>query len=198
MAYYKNIFKITPNNLLPAQGNILISEPFLQDFCFQRSVILLVEHDSDGSMGFVLNKKTEYIVNTFFPDLEALPEIPIYLGGPVSPNRLFFIHTLESVTTPETIRINDHLFFDGDFDALKAYIQAGHPIEGKVKFFIGYSGWLKGQLGQEIKNDSWVVYHASNESVLNADGESFWKSSVESLGCEYTAWTNFPKDPHMN
>ena len=59
MAMYNNIFKITHNDVLPAQGSILISEPFLQDAYFQRSVVLLVEHTQEGSMGFVLNKKTE-------------------------------------------------------------------------------------------------------------------------------------------
>ncbi|MDB9117428.1 YqgE/AlgH family protein [Parabacteroides merdae] len=63
---YNNIFKITHNDVLPAQGSILISEPFLQDAYFQRSVVLLVEHTQEGSMGFVLNKKTELSVNTFF------------------------------------------------------------------------------------------------------------------------------------
>ena len=61
MAMYNNIFKITHNDVLPAQGSILISEPFLQDAYFQRSVVLLVEHTQEGSMGFVLNKKTLYL-----------------------------------------------------------------------------------------------------------------------------------------
>ena len=91
MASYKNIFKITHNDVLPIQGSILIAEPFLQDAYFQRSVVLLIEHTEHGSMGFVLNKKTDLIVNSFFKEFAEFPEIPIYLGGPVSPNRLFFI-----------------------------------------------------------------------------------------------------------
>jgi hypothetical protein len=63
MAQYNNIFKITHNNVLPEKGHILISEPFLQDAYFQRSVVLLVEHDKKGSMGFVLNKKLEMNLN---------------------------------------------------------------------------------------------------------------------------------------
>lgn len=173
MATYNNIFKITHNNLLPAQGSILISEPFLQDAYFQRSVVLLVEHNTQGSMGFVLNKKTDLIVNTFFPELEEYPEIPIYLGGPVSANRLFFIHSLGDLIVPDSVKIKDHLYFDGDFEALKRYIQNGHSIEGKVKFFLGYSGWTEGQLGNEINKNSWVVSHAAKENVLLADGESF-------------------------
>ena len=77
MAIYKNIFKITHNDVLPSQGSLLISEPFLQNAYFQRSVVLLVEHNREGSMGFVLNKKTHLIVNTFFPELEDCPLIPI-------------------------------------------------------------------------------------------------------------------------
>lgn len=198
MATYNNIFKITHNNLLPAQGSILISEPFLQDAYFQRSVVLLVEHNTQGSMGFVLNKKTDLIVNTFFPELEEYPEIPIYLGGPVSANRLFFIHSLGDLTVPDSVKIKDRLYFDGDFEALKRYIQNGHSIEGKVKFFLGYSGWTEGQLGNEINKNSWVVSHAAKENVLLADGESFWKNSLEQLGSNYEAWTKYPKDPYLN
>lgn len=198
MATYNNIFKITHNNLLPAQGSILISEPFLQDAYFQRSVVLLIEHNTQGSMGFVLNKKTDLIVNTFFPELEEYPEIPIYLGGPVSANRLFFIHSLGDLIIPDSVKIKDRLYFDGDFEALKRYIQNGHSIEGKVKFFLGYSGWTEGQLGNEISKNSWVVSHAAKENVLLADGESFWKNSLEQLGSNYEAWTKYPKDPYLN
>ena len=198
MATYNNIFKITHNNLLPAQGSILISEPFLQDAYFQRSVVLLVEHNTQGSMEFVLNKKTDLIVNTFFPELEEYPEIPIYLGGPVSANRLFFIHSLGDLIVPDSVKIKDRLYFDGDFEALKRYIQNGHSIEGKVKFFLGYSGWTEGQLGNEINKNSWVVSHAAKENVLLADGESFWKNSLEQLGSNYEAWTKYPKDPYLN
>lgn len=198
MATYNNIFKITHNNLLPAQGSILISEPFLQDAYFQRSVVLLVEHNTQGSMGFVLNKKTDLIVNTFFPELEEYPEIPIYLGGPVSANRLFFIHSLGDLIVPDSVKIKDRLYFDGDFEALKRYMQNGHSIEGKVKFFLGYSGWTEGQLGNEISKNSWVVSHAAKENVLLADGESFWKNSLEQLGSNYEAWTKYPKDPYLN
>ncbi|WP_129698105.1 YqgE/AlgH family protein [Parabacteroides goldsteinii] len=198
MATYNNIFKITHNNLLPAQGSILISEPFLQDAYFQRSVVLLVEHNTQGSMGFVLNKKTDLIVNTFFPELEEYPEIPIYLGGPVSANRLFFIHSLGDLIVPDSVKIKDRLYFDGDFQTLKRYMQNGHSIEGKVKFFLGYSGWTEGQLGNEINKNSWVVSHAAKENVLLADGESFWKNSLEQLGSNYEAWTKYPKDPYLN
>lgn len=198
MASYKNIFKITHNELLPGQGSILISEPFLQDAYFQRSVVLLVEHTAHGSMGFVLNKKTDLTVNSFFPDLENFPQMPIYLGGPVASNRLFFIHTLGDMLIPEAVKITDRLYFDGDFEVLKRYILNGHPVEGKIKFFLGYSGWTEGQLAHEIHRNSWVVSHDTQINFLQANDESLWKDALEVLGNNYKAWTNYPKDPYLN
>ncbi|SEG01441.1 MULTISPECIES: YqgE/AlgH family protein [Parabacteroides] len=198
MAAYKDIFKITHNNVLPAQGSILISEPFLQDAYFQRSVVLLIEHTKQGSMGFVLNKKTDLVVNTFFSELEDLSEIPIYLGGPVSPNRLFFIHSLGNNIIPDAVKINDQLYFDGNFEALKRYIVNGHSIEGKVKFFLGYSGWTQGQLEKEITQNSWIVSRNANDNVMFAEGESFWKDSLKEMGSRYETWINYPKDPYLN
>ena len=92
MAPRKDIFKIEHNNLPPEKGKILISEPFLNDLYFQRSVVLLIEHNENGSMGFVLNKKTDLWLNDLLDGLDHLPRIPVYLGGPVSFDRLFFIH----------------------------------------------------------------------------------------------------------
>lgn len=197
MAQYKNIFQITHNDLLPAKGSILIAEPFMQDAYFQRSVVLLIEHNQKGSMGFVLNKKLGLIVNDFFPEFEKLPKMPIYLGGPVSSDKLFFIHTLGDLIIPNSKKINENLFFDGEFEALKRYIANGHSIEGKVKFFLGYSGWTEDQLANEIEKDSWVVSHVY-ECLFQAEGEEFWKSSISLLGGKYKTWINYPKDPYYN
>jgi putative transcriptional regulator len=197
MAAYDHIFKIKHNNLLPDKGSVLIAEPFLQDALFQRSVILLIEHNINGSMGFVLNKRTNRIINEFFPGFEKLSTIPIYFGGPVCSNKLFFIHTLGDLI-PDSVTIAKGIYFDGDFEVLKQHITDGYPVKGKVKFFLGYSGWRRGQLGYEIKEDSWMVSHAMHGNIMLAEGESFWKHSLEVLGSKYKAWVNFPKDPHMN
>jgi len=198
MSQYKDIFKIKHNDLRPGKGKILISEPFLKDAYFQRAVILLVEHNVKGSMGFVLNKRTDLYVNNFFSELEDLPNIPIYLGGPVSSNHLFFIHSLGESIISGSVRIDDKLYFDGDFEALKHYILSGNSIEGKVKFFMGYSGWTENQLNKEILSNSWLVSHSTNKRIMLAHDDSFWNDSVTSLGVPYSTWINYPKDPEMN
>ncbi|MDR0699663.1 MAG: YqgE/AlgH family protein [Tannerella sp.] len=197
MAQYKDIFKIRHNNLLPEKGKILISEPFLRDMYFQRAVVLLVEHNEQGSMGLVLNKKTNLCVNDFFEGFENAPRIPIYLGGPVSSDRLFFIHSFGNII-PGSLRINDNLYFDGDFEVLRHCLSGDKAVNDKIKFFLGYSGWTKNQLNGEIKQDSWLVGHSSNRNIMLADGEAFWKHSVELVGGPYLTWINYPKNPILN
>ena len=197
MVQNKDIFKIKHNNRLPEKGKILISEPFLRDFHFQRSVILLVEHNENGSMGFVLNKKTDLIINDFIDGMEQIPRIPIFLGGPVSYDHLFFIHSCGEVI-PGSIPIDDHLFFDGDFESLNYYLKSGRPLEGTLKFFLGYSGWTKDQLVREINQDTWLVSQSPYRDIMLADDESFWKQSVKSIGGKYLTWINYPKDPLLN
>ena len=132
MASYKNIFKITHNDVLPIQGSILIAEPFLQDAYFQRSVVLLIEHTEHGSVGFVLNKKTDLIVNSFFKEFAEFPEIPIYLGGPVSPNRLFFIHSLGDNIIPDALFI-----FRRGFQRIETIHPQRAPNRWESEVFLG-------------------------------------------------------------
>lgn len=198
MAQNEHIFNVKRNNVRPEKGKILISEPFLQGIYFQRAVILLVEHNLKGSMGFVLNKRTDLIVNDFLPELKELQDIPIYLGGPVHFDHLFFIHLLGDAIVPNSVKVVDNLHFDGDFGALKRYIANGGPVEGKVKFFMGYSGWTENQLNGEIVRDSWLVGKAPDTSIMLAEDESFWSYSLDLLGSPYTIWKNYPKHPNWN
>ena len=194
---HKDLFKIKHNNKAPEKGRILISEPFMRDVFFQRSVILLIEHGANGSMGFVLNNNTGLFLNNYIDGLTKTEQIPIFLGGPVSSDHLFFIHSLGDII-PDSIQIDDNVYFDGDFESLNYYILSGQPVKGKIKFFLGYAGWTKSQLLGEIKLDSWLVGQSSASSLLLADGESFWKKSVESIGGPYLTWLNYPKDPMLN
>ena len=199
MAIDKDVHAIKHKGILPKQGRILISEPLLSNPYFQRSVVLLVDHSQSGSMGFVVNKKLDLTVNEFFHELENKEELPIYIGGPVSSNRLFFIHTLGDLIIPDSVKITDNLYFDGDFEVLKKFIMSGNSVEGCVRFFLGYSGWEKGQLMQEIKEDSWVVnYMKEPKNIFFAEGEDFWKNSVTELGNNYNGWIRFPKEANLN
>ena len=103
-----NIFKIQSNNVLPSRGKILISEPFLRDVTFGRSVILLVDHTEEGSMGLVINKLLPLLLNEIIMEFKYLNEIPLYKGGPVATDTLFYLHTLTDI--PGSISLLSILF----------------------------------------------------------------------------------------
>ena len=121
-----DIFKIQSNNVLPSRGRILISEPFLRDATFGRSVILLVDHTDEGSMGLVINKQLPLFLNDIIMEFKYLDEIPLYKGGPIATDTLFYLHTLSDI--PGSISISKGLYLNGDFDEIKKYILQGNKI----------------------------------------------------------------------
>jgi putative transcriptional regulator len=191
-------FKIKHNNINPEKGRILIAEPFMRDLYFQRSVVLLTEHTSEGSMGFVVNKRMNMYVNSFIEPFKKLPLIPVFLGGPVGFDRLLYVHTLGRQIA-DSIEIADSLFFSGDFESIVYHLLGDPSNTGKIKFFIGYSGWTANQLQNEIENDSWLVSNPLNNSdIISAEDGAFWKQSVENVGGQYLKWLNYPRNPLLN
>jgi len=189
-----DIFKIE-SKLSPKQGRILIAEPFLPGDYFSRSTVLLVQCTEEGDVGFILNKPTNLLVKDLFkgfPDFES----NAFLGGPVSNDKLFFLHTLGE-KIPDSLQVCDQLFWSGDFDHLTALISAGLVDEEEVRFFLGYSGWSAGQLAAEIDGHSWVVVDPTVETILSSD-ENFWNESVKTLGGNAQLWQNFPENPELN
>jgi putative transcriptional regulator len=186
-------FVIRSNSLEPKQGKILISEPLMNDFHFGRAVILLIDHvESEGSFGIIINKKLEVLVNHIvdkFPDFEA----PVYLGGPVADDQLFFIHTLGEMI-PESYPIVDGLYWGGDHETLATLIHTGIANEDNVRFYLGYSGWDSGQLVTELVRNTWLIGDITAEQYLNTPPEKMWQYFVNQMGHSYDMWKHFPKD----
>src|SRR5665647_516644 len=159
-----DIFTIE-SKLLPKKGRILIAEPFLPGDYFSRSAVLLVQSTDEGHVGFILNKPTDLQVKDLFKGFPNF-ESNAFLGGPVSGDKLFFLHTLGE-KIPDSLLITEKLFWSGDFDHLIALIRAGLVDEEQIRFFLGYSGWSPGQLETEIADHSWVVVESSVESILS-------------------------------
>ncbi|MCK9638606.1 MAG: YqgE/AlgH family protein [Prolixibacteraceae bacterium] len=189
-----DIFKIE-SKLKPRQGRVLIAEPFLPGDYFSRSTVLLVQCSEEGDVGFILNKPTDLLVKDLFkgfPDFDA----NAFLGGPVSNDKLFFLHTLGD-KIPDSLQVSGDLFWSGNFDHLTSLISAGLVEEEEVRFFLGYAGWSAGQLAAEIADHSWVVIEPTIETILSSD-ENFWNDSVQSIGGNALLWQNFPENPELN
>ena len=175
-----DIFKIQSNNVLPSRGKILISEPFLRDATFGRSVVLLIDHTEEGSMGLIINKQLPIFVNDIIKEFKYIENIPLYKGGPIATDTLFYLHTLADI--PGAIPISKGLYLNGDFDEIKKYILQGNKVDRYIRFFLGYSGWESEQLSTELKENTWLVSKEENAYLMNGDTKDMWKQALEKLG----------------
>ena len=190
----KQRFQIRSNSLEPKRGDILLSEPTMGDFYFGRSVVLLVDHSEvEGSFGIIVNKSLHMRLNEIadvFEDFDA----PVYLGGPVAENQIFFMHTLGDLI-PDACRIMDGLYWGGDTDTLNTLISTGIANKDNLRFFLGYSGWDSGQLVNELERNAWLVGKANSHQLFNTPTDLMWKNFVGRMGKEYEMWSRFPKNP---
>lgn len=192
----KDIFKIQSNKVLPAKGRILISEPFLFDINFNRSVVLLIDHGKEGSMGIIMNKQLPLIVNNVVEEFKYLNDIPLFKGGPVGTDTLFYLHTLEGV--PDALPIGGGMYLNGDFTSIKRYVLQGNQVEGTIRFFLGYSGWENEQLKHEIDDNTWMIGMGDTATLMNRPVKDMWRDSLGKLGGKYETWSRFPKIPALN
>ena len=196
MTDINDILKIKTNNIKPAKGKILISEPFLMDYYFKRSVVLLAEHNQEGSFGLIINKPVDLLLSEVIKDFPMF-DAPVYLGGPVKTDSLYFIHTLGDIID-DSLEITEGLYWGGDIDIVKELITIGKISDENIKFFVGYSGWVPKQLDAELTKNSWLVANIKASQVMQSNTEELWNSSVKKLGGDYTYWINFPSDPSVN
>ncbi len=174
----------------------MISEPFLPDPNFERTVVLLCEHNEDGSFGFVLNKPSQVKVNEIMEDLDEL-DATVFVGGPVQQNTLHFVHRSDKIEGGT--EITPGLFWGGNFDQLTFLGQEGLIDINNFRFFAGYSGWSEGQLEEELKANSWIVTPpASADLIFDSDVDSLWKTVLKQLGGRFHVYSNYPTDPRLN
>jgi len=157
-------YKITElNKLKPKKGRLLIAEPFMADPYFKRSVVLLTEFNKEGAFGFILNKQLDLKINDAmaeFPPFDA----PIFMGGPVQPDSLFYIHT-QGEFIEGSVKICDNIYWSGNFEQLKQLVKDQQIFPHEIMFFIGYSGWDYEQLMNEINEESWIISDVNTGTV---------------------------------
>jgi putative transcriptional regulator len=184
------------NKLEPQKGRLLLTEPFEESEYFQRSVIVLCEHNEDGTFGFVLNN----YVDIDLSDFDEMPEFDtrLSLGGPVNSKNLYYIHTLGD-RLDGSILIHDNIYAGGDFNTLKDLMREGEVGRNEVRFFLGYSGWVQNQLNGEIMDNAWLVVDIeTTEQIMDIDNEELWSQLMKKQGGKYKAFAHFPKNPELN
>jgi putative transcriptional regulator len=181
----------------PSAGKLLISEPFLIDPNFKRSVILLAEHNEEGTLGFILNQPSSLLLKDLIPDLwEA--NYPVFIGGPVEVDTIHFIHRCyDKLNSGEEIA--NGIYWGGNFETLKILVNNNSISANEVRFFLGYSGWGAQQLKEEIDANTWIVSAKFHQDVVFSHNEDeLWKEAIINLGPKYAHVSNFPSDPNLN
>lgn len=194
-----DIFNLNDEQPQPLPGSLLVARPTVGDPCFGRSVIAMVKHDSEGSMGVILNRMTNLCLSDLIDDVKLAEELPVFLGGPVNTEMMFFLHDLEPEVIGESEPVGKNLYLGGDFDAMKAYLASGTDIASHVRFFVGYSGWESGQLIDEVDRHDWVVLDGIDaQFALRTPYQTMWDESVSRFGDRYRLWRNWPIEPNDN
>ncbi|WP_396195072.1 YqgE/AlgH family protein [Flavobacterium sp.] len=179
------------------KGQLLIAEPsIIGDLSFNRSVILLADHNEEGSVGFILNKPLKYTIQDLLPEIEA--NFKIYNGGPVEQDNLYFIHNVPDLIT-NSIEISNGIFWGGNFELTKNLINQGLIKKKNIRFFLGYTGWDSEQLENEMQSNSWILTkNIYQKDILGKSSVHFWKEKIIELGGEYLIWSNAPENPILN
>lgn len=182
--------------LQPEKGRLLIAEPsILNDDSFKRSIVILTEHTETSSVGFILNKPLNYVLNDLMPDIDC--EFTIYQGGPVEQDNLYFIHSVPELLT-DSVKVSEGIYWGGNFSQLKELLSKKLIKNTDVRFFLGYSGWSKDQLEEELETESWFVTENDCDTIFSIKEATIWKNKLLQKGGKYKLWANAPSDIQMN
>ena len=179
------------------KGQLLIAEPaILNDASFNRSVILLADYSSEGSVGFILNKPLPYTLNELLPGVDC--HFTIYNGGPVEQDNLYFIHNVPDLL-PNSIEIDQGIYWGGDFDLLVDLLNEQRIHRDNIRFFLGYTGWSAQQLDDEMEAHAWIgIENHYAQHIIGKSSVNLWKEELDVLGGEYQLWSNAPENPVLN
>lgn len=177
-------------------GTLLIADPFLKDPNFSRSVVFLCDYKNEGSFGFVINCKSEYVIGDLLSDLVDC-DYPVFYGGPVQPDTIHFIHCCPGLVTG-CEKITDDIYWGNEYDEMVTLLKNKKISKQEIRIFLGYSGWTEGQLENEISEKSWLTTYSSGKLVFINDVKLIWSAALRQLGGKYEQLIHYPTDPQLN
>ena len=172
------------------RGRLLVATPTLSDPNFAHSVVLVLDHDDEGSLGVVLNRPTQVEVGAVLPRWRGLAASPeqVFIGGPVQPDGVLALADGRGDGDALTL-VRDGvgvLDLDADPDTLALR---------RVRVFAGYAGWGGGQLEAEIERGDWFLVDARAEDVFSAAPDALWGDVLHRQGGTFRT---IPPDPTLN
>jgi putative transcriptional regulator len=182
-------------------GQMLIAMPVMDDERFQRTVIYMCAHSSEGAMGIIVNRPAGSID---FPGLLmqldiikkgeriALPKsaeaLKVLRGGPVEPGRGFVLHSSDFFIKDSTLEIDEEVSLTATLDILKAIATGTGP--SRALLALGYAGWRPGQLENEIQHNGWLHCPADSDLVFDKDVDSKYERALKKIGIDLAMLSN--------
>ncbi len=165
----------------PGPGMFLVARRALDDSHFGQSVIYLVEHDDEGTLGLIVNRASAISLSEAIPDIEdkRATAHALYYGGPVGLPMILMLVRSESATEGMA-HVADDVYISSDRGVLEEVLATKKPAS-ELRFYIGYSGWAGGQLDFELERGSWHVVAAGPDAVFSGDTDSLWERLIERL-----------------
>lgn len=178
------------------QGQLLLDGGKLHGSFFHRSVVLICQHDAEGAFGLILNRASDSKVGqALVANLpEAVKEQALFVGGPVQPGTLSFLHSDAFVPTPNVM---PNLSLSHSLDAL-VDLSESYSGTQKLKLFAGYSGWTAGQLDNEMARKDWLVHPASLDLIFHPDPGELWKKILRLKDINSRLLADSPEDLSWN
>lgn len=177
------------SNVLPQKGKLLLAEPHLSEAFFERAVVLLIEHNQEESFGLVLNHPTAIQLSDLFEHIEI--DLPIYQGGPVAPEQLFYLHRFRRIKG--AIAVSEGLYFGGVWKEVLIQAHLVKRPELHLRLFAGYAGWDEKQLDEEIAAHSWIcTEQVQLKALFQTKPELLWKKCLLEQGPELAIYAHFP------
>jgi putative transcriptional regulator len=179
------------------QGQLLLDGGNLTGSFFQRTVVLICQHDRDGAFGLVLNRKSGGKVGELIvADMpEALRDQAVYLGGPVQASALTYLHSDASVAEGNVF---SNVALGHSLETMIELVEA-LPPDQRLRVFAGYSGWAPGQLEEEMKRGAWMTHPATVDLVFHRESELLWREILLSRDeWQYRLLADAPDDVSWN
>ena len=177
------------------QGQFLLAMPSMGDPRFLRSVVYMVAHDSEGAMGFIINKSAEGLslgdILKDIPETVAktgLVNLPVYVGGPVQNDRGFVLHTSDYEKTQNSLSQELPIALTQSADVL---VDAAHGRgPEKMRLFLGYAGWGPGQIEGELQDNAWLVCDANIAEIFTSQSDDLYEKCVAAMGIDLALLSN--------
>ncbi len=173
-------------------GQLLLAVPSLRDPNFSRTVIYMAAHSAEeGAFGYILNRPLSQRVGDLMPDqdLGPLGEASVFMGGPVSADKLAFA-SLRWSRQRQALRLRTHLSVN---DALHE-ISLGREVRG----FVGYSGWGEGQLEKEMQSRSWITTAPRRQVLTSPEPQDLWADILTGMGPFFSLLAGTPENVGLN